>query len=178
MGKEVCCCSVQEVLWRTGTFVWLFFLQLDENNWWIALKSRFLVCSSLVVFPHQISIILLFSLHPLSSQSLGNGYDEGQSGWIQLWRSHFACNRLHAKSNCYLPTPFLYRFTFSKGPWQPWIAYLTTATLWYHNNAHTKDGFGFSTISVRRCRPVIAHVTAGAYIVNMADGGRRSCYRG
>lgn len=60
-----------------------------------------------------------FSCAPSLLWAWEMGHDEGQKGEIRLASQRY---RLLAKSDRYLPTPFLYLFTFSKGPLQPWIA--------------------------------------------------------
>lgn len=115
------------------------------------------------------------SLHPFPSPSLGNGSWRGtkrRDSSLPVKLADYT-----QRANCYLPAPFPYLFTFSKGPWQPWIAYLTAATLTTIPTQKIQPSFGFSTICVRGCRPVLAQVTVGAFIINMTDSGRGSCYR-
>lgn len=160
MRREACCCSVQEVLWRTGTSLNISWQKSVMDG--VKRLSSLSVPRSWFVFIKYPSSSFCFSLHPLSSPCLGNGsWRETKGG------GHLASqtNRLHAKSNCYLP--------FSSSISSPshllhWIAYLTTATRRYHNDTYT---IGFLSTCVRRCRPVLAHVTVRAFIINTADSG-------
>lgn len=136
----------------------------------MALKPQSLVCSSLVLSPHQISIILLlFSPRP---PCLLRVWETGHGGGTRRVDSSLPVKLADyvQRPPVIFPLPFLYLSTFSWGG--PSASYLTTATLRYHNDSLHKrcSLWDFAAVSVRRCRPTFAHVTVGAFMIN---SGRR-----
>lgn len=117
MRKEVCCCSVQELLQRTGIFVSLFISDLISQLMDILLKLLFFFCFSFMIFSHELSIIcLLFCPHCLSSRSIVNGSWRGTKR-TDLFLPNCQANKLHAKCNRYLHTPILIKSSSSLQSW-------------------------------------------------------------
>lgn len=144
----------------------LHLISLDKNQWWMGLKdlvpSLFLAHGLSSSNIHHHPSVFRCTLSLLHAWEMGHDERQRGGGGVHLASQ---TNRLHAKSNCYLP--------FSSSISSPshllhWIAYLTTATRRYHNDTYT---IGFLSTCVRRCRPVLAHVTVRAFIINTADGG-------